>query len=384
MASYSRPASDIVVGGTDWISHTWPKSVTPIWQPQSFAGYTTGAENMVSYHSVGPPYSTDNPWSKTLNWWDSPSLTHGPHYIAGQWYKGENRPSNAGIIPPGFTPVNASYYVTKALANVNPRKAHVSLPNFIYELRDLPGMLRDIGRIKNGSIKSSDVPGQYLAAQFGWIPLFNDVVKLVNLAEGIDADMKRFKNALVRKRISGKLAEYVVPTRKTGNGYYRTTVAEYADFEETIKVWFSAKLGSDFQVPDYDSQHISIAFARALGAGQPIAALWNAIPWSFLVDYFINVGDFINANAGGYPQRVKTLCIMVEKELKVAGAGYSTSNSAFNMVEYHSPVCKSHQKNRYVYHDPSPMLTFAPLPFLGRMGILSSLAILQAKRHSGA
>lgn len=95
------------------------------------------------------------------------------------------------------TMISDGALATEVLARSNPSKPLVSLPNFIHELKDLPGMIRDIGRIKiqlanlkNGkagpNASARNTANHYLAAQMGWVPLISDLRKMMRFQASVD------------------------------------------------------------------------------------------------------------------------------------------------------------------------------------------------------
>jgi len=215
-----------------------------------------------------------------------------------------------------------AYYSTKALANANLNQPKVDIPLFLFEMKDMPGMLRDLGRVLNGRYKPSDVPGGYLAAQFGWGPLFNDLASLLGLADQIAARKKQILKAaseggskIVRQLggdpidlgTSAIASMQKVDQRDTGSGSWTYT--------GTSKYWYSARLRLLTVFPDETDLDTAV-FRSVLGLNLSAASIWNAIPWTWLVDYFVNVGDFLDANRGGIRYKLDRLNLMCHQHVR--------------------------------------------------------------------
>ena len=77
----------------------------------------------------------------------------------------------------------------RLLASTGPLTPKVNLPLFIFELKDIPMMLKHAGdllhKIKTPSRLSLDkeAAAATLAYQFGWAPLIQDLSKLINFSE---------------------------------------------------------------------------------------------------------------------------------------------------------------------------------------------------------
>jgi hypothetical protein len=103
------------------------------------------------------------------------------------------------------------------------------------------------------------------------------------------------------------------------------------------------------------------------------ASLWNAMPWSWLFDWFGSVGDFLDAHRNGVPCEATEVCVMTNVEIRGNNIEYLSNPWGAKVVPYWKPIHV--RKNR----DVASGLT-APsfhLPFLSgkQLSILSALAI---------
>jgi hypothetical protein len=339
---------------------------------------SSGSGNQVSQTSPGPPFTQDNNWVKHQSD-KTPGRAQGTTLKwlgTRHWYI-----VDYPVPPLSITPSlpNWSYYVTKALAGMNPNRPIVDLPLFIFELKDIPRMLRDAGRIIfRGDIAAKDIPGSYLSFKFGHAPLFSDLQKLLDYGEACESAIARLKRADARNRFSGTLDKYRFSLGSAAGGYNTPYSIAKVHWKQTLyshrTVWYSAKLSPLYTLPEWDSP---IARARwALGLNVSLETIWNAIPWSWLIDYFTNIGSFLAAYRGGMPQGIDSICIMCSDQLEVDGR-ITFSSGWQEPPTFIMPSNAGHYKRREVFKDPTPKITFKPNPLAGKAGILGSLVLVQ-------
>lgn len=216
---------------------------------------------------------------------------------------------------------------TSALAVSNPNRPTVSLPNFLFELKDLPGMLKEIGSIKLGAVShlgsAKDFANKLLSAQMGWRPLISDVAKLVTFAEATNKRLKVLDaiNAngglrrSVKSGIGGGSAQTSVP-----NQYIESSGAILICTKATkteVKRWATVRWFADHGLNVHLNSTPSLTLARNLVLGrQALSAeqIWDAIPWSWLIDYFSTVGDFLGAYSNAVPVYHGAVNIMTTTE----------------------------------------------------------------------
>jgi hypothetical protein len=176
----------------------------------------------------------------------------------------------------------------------------ISIPNFLYELREistLGSLIRDHSgpwwqRVKNA-------PGDLLNWEFGWKPFAADLIKLGKLTKTIEARLEHLKSTF------GKV---------TRLGY---EVDDWYDFPELLPTPYPqpawrglqtelrvSSVKTKLRIQALHRHRIPYlgditgrlrAFYGALGLGNPLLVMWEAIPYSFVVDYFIDVGGALEA-----------------------------------------------------------------------------------------
>jgi len=171
------------------------------------------------------------------------------------------------------------------------------------EMRRLPTLpLQQLQKLKNFRSLGSE----YLNVEFGWKPFVSDVRKMFETYQSIDrrlAQLVRDNGRGVRRNAnlgttettttditpSGFLLTPTYPSfGGTGHSMSRTRVKTV-----TTRTWYVARYR--YYIPDVGTSQWTRRATRALyGANVTPDVLYELLPWSWLVDYFSNVGDVIS------------------------------------------------------------------------------------------
>jgi len=170
----------------------------------------------------------------------------------------------------------------------------VLLPNFLYELRDIKGMIPKIERSIAKTASSN-----FLAYNFGIAPFIGDVKKLTGLVESVNKRLNHLRKTAgkpIHLKFKRKLPDLgdLVFERELGNGAEigAHLVYELAGYQGEFVA--SATLVQNLDIPDVPLTQLK-ALASAAGALNPTAVVWEAIPYSFVVDWFFQVGPLIDS-----------------------------------------------------------------------------------------
>ncbi|UJQ85507.1 MAG: putative maturation protein [Alehxovirus faecicola] len=211
---------------------------------------------------------------------------------------------------------------TTLLARTNPSRADVGLLNFIYELKDLPGMLRDIGDFKLNKkrvIRSPrDLANHNLSLQMGWIPLISDITKLLHFTSSVDKrvdELKRlYSNEGLKRRITlaNESTSGVISTTIESNLSHLINVNRHKITH--VKRWGTVRWLPTVlpAIPVESEQMRRFAMSLVLGSRIDAEFLWNAIPWTWLVDWATNTGEYIRAHSNHVPCVATKVNIMTQ------------------------------------------------------------------------
>lgn len=138
--------------------------------------------------------------------------------------------------------------------------------------------LRSLGSPSNRkSLSSRDIADQWLEIQYGWKPLLSDVYNSVDKLRKKDEDINRY--LLTAKRRVSTTGAWA--NSFAGGGVTRR-------IRETSEASLFIRL-------DYRVQHQQVNSMAQLGVLDPLTLAWELLPWSFVVDWFLPIGDYLTA-----------------------------------------------------------------------------------------
>lgn len=277
--------------------------------------------------------------------------------------------------------VNWTYYATKALARMNPSTPTVDLPLFLFEFKDFPSMLKNLGDILARRIKPKTVAEGYLAYSFGWKPLVADLTKLFDIQKGIERRLAYLRRLEHGARVSGTL-EKTSGTSVVADGavYFDAggNIAFTSDIEntESRKVWFTANAKLLDPLPPPNQQY-DLARDAFLGRNVSLATAWNAVPWSWLIDYFANVGDVLDAQRGFIRSQCTSMNIMCHTET----VSKLTNIRCYSGISSSGGTFWGDSKARQVFINPTPRIAFDPILTGGQVANLGALVTAKALKR---
>lgn len=188
----------------------------------------------------------------------------------------------------------------------------LSLINTILELKDLRRMfsVQTLNKqlVKRGLPKrrrkrdatTADIAGDYLNYNFGWAPFVGDLTASLGALSGMSQRLKyleKHANRVLRRSVSFDLYDYVVPTSvvnwedcKLGFWCKSTRFNSFS-----VPPRYSATLVYSYKIPNGVSSIFQKlrGYLDAFGVRPDLSVIWNAVPFSFVVDWFVDVGGFL-------------------------------------------------------------------------------------------
>lgn len=343
---------------------------------------------------MDPPYDEDHPFICVKEGVKSKSLRINgtmPWILNDYEYEFlDYNPPNRSLYQyrPDITPVNWAYWMTKALANMNPNAPLVDVPLLLFECKDFPAMLKNMGDILGKRMSPKAIPEGYLAYSFGWKPLVSDLLSLFDFTEQMRLRILYLKDlehgGHIRRSLGGGIVQHSI----TPNGYqiaFSTPSGQpglSCDVEliERQRVWYTANAKLLDALPASASEVEYLTRGILLGLSVSPQTVWNMIPWSWLVDYMSNIGDFLLANRGGLRfqcTRMNLMCTSTVESRLSNHRVYGNSAVASGGTLYHSV------KQRNVYDNPTPWLTFDSIlsgAQIANLGALLTAAALKGGR----
>lgn len=234
---------------------------------------------------------------------------------------------------------------TSWIKKYRPGNPSADVFQFVGELHQLPQIpIIHRARLNEFRNLASSVGNEYLNIEFGWKPFVNDLVKMYRLQRTIESKIRwliEHNGVSIRKRReeqtiteevvaegsllypwgrlddvpnggSEELAGYIVggPTGCADVDLYSFT--GQCDYnlvtKKTTTTWGVGTFR--YFVPDIGSPQWTEKAKKALFGSNPNpSSLWELLPWSWLVDWFGNVGDILsNASSNAVENETLTNC----------------------------------------------------------------------------
>jgi hypothetical protein len=260
----------------------------------------------------------------------------------------------------------------KLINGTDPTKPDVDIANFIGELKDLPRMLKSIG----DSFLNKGVAHAFghlnLSYKFGWAPFARDVVAMMDFQR---LAAKRFE-VLQRMRTQGSTIRKMKLFEGESEQDYSFSHGLFnfvtkATAKSDIRGYVIWRTTED--MPSTDSDLMALARTQALGLSMRAEVAWNLLPWSWLVDWFSNVGEFLGAN------RNRVGCEPMVANITRNRKWYAECNGVpqpWTYAYFNGSV--SPLKRTYIIHErfaaPAPSISaHLPILNLSQVGILASI-----------
>jgi hypothetical protein len=276
---------------------------------------------------------------------------------------------------PSFPSTTAA--ITDVQARTNPSRPEVSIPNFIFELKDIPSMLyrKGLDHIEKRSTNSA------VDFNFGWDLLIRDLLSLADFTEQVDKRVQELERlhsvkGLRRQRTTFEQSWAGQLTGVPFQTAWSFSIGGRVTYQQTSRQW-----GSVHWIPSAPSLGDGSALAQQArflvhgwdaSPGALASILWNALPWSWFSDYFFNLGDYLDSQRNGAGAIAELGCVMEHSR---------TEQHQIVDVAVTYPGFVNASPGSFVYETKSRVLATAGLsttvPFLSarQLVTLSSIAI---------
>jgi len=128
--------------------------------------------------------------------------------------------------------------------------------------------------VPKGVSRAKHWSNNFLEYHFGWVPLIKDIHSAAEVLQGPPPSRM---------------------ARGSGSGFYEDIVGGYPKYPKYgQQAWrrqyvYKVKAGARFTIMNPD-----LHLANRLGLTNPFVVAWELVPFSFVVDWFVPVGDFLN------------------------------------------------------------------------------------------
>jgi hypothetical protein len=264
---------------------------------------------------------------------------------------------------------------TSAAARTNPSSPWVNVPGFMYELREIFELFPKLGKKLFTLRNAANIN---LNSQFGWNPAVQDLAKIIDFSGALDRQIKKITKLMTEKGFRKTVS---IGSWSSGVNAY-SDVPQSADSFIQCMFYHETKLEmrahcrwmptADFPQSIQNTDDIRSLARRAMyGLTIDSYTIWEALPWSWLVDWGSNIGDYLKSQRNMIPCELVSCSVMRHYTTTTTSDPYAEGppkNLSMTPIK-----CTRETKMRDLA-SPAPS---AHIPFLtgNQMGILGSLAI---------
>ncbi|UJQ85477.1 MAG: putative maturation protein [Alehxovirus allofundivivens] len=268
-------------------------------------------------------------------------------------------------------PTPTTFNAASFLARVSPGAHQVETLENLVDIKDLPKLVKLAGDtiLKRGA-------GAYLTWQFGWKPLISDVKKLLDFSARVDKKVRELhalydNGGVHRRRTIDKDTVSATSTALVQSSGSASITVKTNRFTQRTR-WATTRFVPTTLPPKDETEYRRRAIQIVYGLDLAPATIWEALPWSWMVDWFTNVGDYLVAYNNVCPVKATPPCLMTYTRTDASVVRTDT----YSNVTGGTATAVTETKLRSVQ---TPTLT-ASIPFLtGRQ--LSILGALFIQRH---
>lgn len=216
------------------------------------------------------------------------------------------------------------------------------------------------------------LPGLILETNMGWRPLMDDIENAFERLKELLAEpgVERF-----RARAG---SEFNLPRQvSTGPGHFDWSSVVSMETLATIQIQY---VGA---VEALKHHNLTISQKLAVDPGDLVVAGWNLLPQSWLIDYFVNIGDILNAivlwQRLKYIYCVRTTRISLKVKLTQVGKATSTRPVVLQNIDGYGELSLKKVKREAIGHVPIPSLELTIAQSLRHQLNIGSLIAIRAQ-----
>lgn len=218
-----------------------------------------------------------------------------------------------------------------------------------------------------------------LAYQFGWAPLVGDILKLLDFEKHVMRRQIELSKANSRRGLKRRMPFLDVPPSLMSHdddvllssvaGNVRGSVTKTSSTRAWATVRWKVKSGQSYGKLATHNE----AFRSALGLnlGMIPITVWKALPWSWMIDWFADISNTLQANYNMIYYNASSACFMEQRTQQVWTSGGTNSIGSLSAGYWRRDV-----KIRTPLSTSTSVNTLR-VPFLDtfKLSILSSLTI---------
>lgn len=267
------------------------------------------------------------------------------------------------------------------VAGTNPSRPVLNIPEAIENIVSLPKMVKNLGDlIMSPASRASPkgLAGEYLGVQFGWLPIIEDLTKLLNVQDYVLKRNRELQQLYSGKGLRRRLKfadDSTVQVINSGYGVATSLLTHSCSLSIKRSTWGTIHWYPT-SLPPYhpdDRRWNDLSRRLVLGATPEamLNGIWKVIPWTWLIGWFTNFGKYTLANSWTVPATHSAGCFMSKAEATYVSAGVSCTNTSVFKMD-HTGKATRVVRTRQV---SSTVTAGVNMPYLDmfRLSILSSL-----------
>jgi len=207
------------------------------------------------------------------------------NHMAGVVFVGEGREAGGMIIKPAHDVINKVDHFMKTVFRITYTKGQ------IYGTLSRRKSLTRLQKNRALHDLKDAVTNAYLEFVFGVKPLLSDI-------ESAAEALARFhdKNKIVRTEIRGSASEQKAVDGEVWSELNRPSQCKSTyKWMTTLSTRFTAGIQATTTINDQNLSNLKKLYG--FNWDEFVPAMWELLPWSFLIDYFSNIGQVISAGA---------------------------------------------------------------------------------------
>jgi len=209
---------------------------------------------------------------------------------------------------------------SRGLASTNPNAPVVDIPVFLAELREIPDLARYFTELGKKAFRQRPIRSlsdAYLAGRYGVGMFMKDLFTMLDFQTSVERRFREFQN--MRNGKSGLGRKGKVWTDVSRNYFAAYLTPLYTEdnaliWEQTTetKKWVSIRWTpeeSSFYTKT-DIELLGLAKRVVLGQDLSFDTLYQAFPWSWMLDWYTNLGDSMSLTRNTVPVTYDACCLM--------------------------------------------------------------------------
>jgi len=259
-------------------------------------------------------------------------------------------------------------WATVGAARTNPSRPSVDVPVNILELGDIARTLRTASTNVLGRVGAAN-----LSYQYGIRPIASDLAKLTQFSDLVDSRVRELSRFVRQQGLRRTVPVFAGSNTESREQWLQTDGVAIRGVWDvttlmTVKVHARWLPGSGFESMSAPSEMRALARRAVLGLTLDNSTLWEAMPWSWLVDWCTTTGDWFKSQRNIVPATLSDVSVM--RHTKTTYSCTPPTSPDWSLT----PL-------KVVREDKSRVTSFvapvAHFPFLNgnQMGILTSLAV---------